>query len=112
MVNGGLNVCITGNQGIVLNVVDIDPILILVAIEGAPDSYDDCITKQSLLPLTLTDGSYYYQPCFYCANLVETIISPSAILSLHPAMSLTDGSRLVTRNPASLAASNSRATMA
>ena len=29
----------------------------------------------------MADSSSYYQPCYYCANLVETIISPSAILA-------------------------------
>ena len=81
MVNGGSNVCVTGDIGLLLDVVDIDPFAISVALKGAPSSYDDCITKQGLLPLTLTDGTTYYQTCFYCANMVETIISPSAILA-------------------------------
>jgi hypothetical protein len=29
----------------------------------------------------MANGSYYYQPCFYCGNLIEGIISPSAILA-------------------------------
>jgi hypothetical protein len=81
MVDGGSNVCITDNLGILLNVVNIDPIQISVALARGPTSYDDCITKWELLPLTLTNGTCYYQPCYYCANLVETIISPSAILA-------------------------------
>ena len=28
-----------------------------------------------------TDGSVYWQICFYCANVVETIISPQAVLA-------------------------------
>jgi hypothetical protein len=31
--------------------------------------------------LTLDDGSIYYQPCYYCKNAVDTIISPQAILA-------------------------------
>ena len=42
---------------------------------------DDCCTKKGLIPLTLEDGSVYYQPCYFCKNAVETIISPQAILS-------------------------------
>jgi hypothetical protein len=57
------------------------PIPITVALEGAPSTLDNYITKQGLLPLTLLDGTTYYQPCFYCANMVETIISPVAILA-------------------------------
>jgi hypothetical protein len=81
MVNSGSNVCITGNLGILLDVVDIDPIPISVAIKGAPESFNDCITTQGLLPLTLSDRTYYFQPCYFCANLVETIILPSTILA-------------------------------
>jgi hypothetical protein len=81
MVDGGSNICVTGDIGLLLDIVDVEPFAISVALEGAPSSYDDCITKQDLLPLTLTDGSTYYQTCFYCANMVETIISPSAILA-------------------------------
>jgi hypothetical protein len=29
----------------------------------------------------LDDGAVYYQPCYYCKNAVETIISPQAILT-------------------------------
>jgi hypothetical protein len=79
MIDGGSNVCVTGNLGSLLNVNDIKPITILVALKGAPESYDDCITKRGLLPLSLSNGMTYYQACFYCANLVETIISPAAI---------------------------------
>ena len=82
MIDGGSNVCITGNLNSLLDVVDIEPITISVAIEGSPTSYDDCITKWGLLPLSLSDGTTYYQTCFYCANMVETIISPAAVLAL------------------------------
>jgi hypothetical protein len=76
MINGGSYVCVTGNLGLLL-----DPFKISVALEGEPLSFDDCITKQGLLLLSLSDGTTYYQTCFYCANMVETIISPSAILA-------------------------------
>ncbi len=53
---------------------------ISVAVEGAGASIADCCTKRGLLPLQLTDGGVYFQPCYYCENAVETIISPQAIL--------------------------------
>jgi hypothetical protein len=81
MINGGSNVCVTGDLSSLLNVVDIKPITISVALEGFPTSYDGCITTQSLLPLLLSDGTTYYQTCFYCANMVETIISLVAVLA-------------------------------
>lgn len=81
LVDGGANVCVTGDLGLLLDVVDIPPSKISVALDSGPTSFDDCITKHGLLPLSLTDGSTYYQSCYYCANMVETIVSPSAILS-------------------------------
>jgi hypothetical protein len=81
MVDGSSNVCVTGDLGILLNVIDISPIAILVALDGGPSSLDDCITKQGLLPLALANGLTYYQTYFYCANMVETIIYLAAILA-------------------------------
>jgi hypothetical protein len=81
MIDGGSNICMTGDLGSLLDVVDIDPITILVALEGSLTSYDNCITKRGLLPLPLSNGTTYYQPCFYCTNMVETIISPAAVLA-------------------------------
>jgi hypothetical protein len=82
MVDSGSNVCITGDLGILLNVIDIGPVAILVALDGGPLSLDNCITKRRLLPLTLANGLTYYQTCFYCANMVKTIISLAAILAV------------------------------
>lgn len=81
MVDDGSNVCVTSDIANLLDVVDIEPITILVALEGSPSSFDDCITKRDVLPLSLSDDTTYIQPCFYCANMVETIISPAAVLS-------------------------------
>jgi hypothetical protein len=81
LINGGSNICITGDLHILLDVDDITPIDILVALNGKSSSLDDMITKRGLLPLSLSDGTMYYQSCFYCANMVETIISPAAVLA-------------------------------
>ena len=81
LIDGGSNVCVTGDLNNLLDVTDITPIDISVALDGVPTSVDDKITKRSLLPLTLSDGTTYYQTCFYCANMVETIISPAAVLA-------------------------------
>ena len=64
-----------------MDAVDIPPVTISVALAGGPSSFDDTITKQGLLPLTLSDGTTYYQPCYFCQNMVETIISPAAVLA-------------------------------
>jgi len=81
LIDGGSNVCVTGDLTILLDVSDINPIDIFVALDGTSTSLDDRITKRGLLPLTLSDGSIYSQTCFFCANMVETIISPAAILA-------------------------------
>jgi hypothetical protein len=82
MIDGGSNICVTGDLNSLLNIVNTKPITISVDIEGSPTSYNDCITKRGLLPLLLSDGTTYYQTCFYCTNMVETIISPAAVLAL------------------------------
>jgi hypothetical protein len=81
LLDGGSKVCVMGDLNILLNVVDITPIDILVALNRKSSSLDDKISKRGLLPLTLSDGTIYYQTCFYCANMVETIISPAAVLA-------------------------------
>ena len=64
-----------------MDVESIAPLPISVATKTGDVSMDDCCTKKGLIPLTLADGSVYYQPCYYCKNAVETIISPQAILA-------------------------------
>jgi hypothetical protein len=82
LINGGSNVCVTGKLHHMVDIVDIEPVAILVALEGAPSSFNDCITRRGLLPLTLFNGTTYYQPCLYCANMVKTIISSTAVLDV------------------------------
>ena len=80
LVDGGANICLTGMLDLLMDVVEITPLPISVATKTGEISLDDSCTKRGLLPLTLVDGSVYYQPCYYCTNAVETIISPQAIL--------------------------------
>jgi hypothetical protein len=80
MMDGGANICITGLLELLVDVETIPPLPISVATKTAKFSLDSCYTKKGLLPLTLNDGSIYYQPCYYCKNATETIISPDAIL--------------------------------
>ncbi len=80
MVDGGSNICLTGTLSLLVDTISIPPMPISVAVEGAGASIADCCTKRGLLPLQLTDGGVYFQPCYYCENAVETIISPQAIL--------------------------------
>ncbi len=81
LIDGGSNICVTGDENLLVESIDIPPVAISVALKGGPASHEDTITKQGLLPLLLSDGSTYYQPCYFCANMVETIISPAAVLA-------------------------------
>jgi hypothetical protein len=81
LINGGSNICVMGDLHILLDVDDITPINILAALIGKSSSLDNMIVKRGLLPLTLSDGTIYYQTCFYCANMVETIIFLAAVLA-------------------------------
>ena len=81
LMDGGANICITGVLDLLVDVISIAPLPILVATKMGAVSLDDCYTKQGLLPLMLDNGTIYYQPCYYCKNAVETIISPQAILA-------------------------------
>ena len=80
MVDGGANICLTGTLSLLVDTISIPPIPISVAVEGAGASIADYCTKRGLLPLQLKDGGIYFQPCYYCENAVETIISAQAIL--------------------------------
>jgi hypothetical protein len=81
LMDGGANICVTGDITILVDTIDIPPMAISVAIDGADITEHDCCTKSGYTPLTCDDGSIYWQLCFYCANVVETIISPQAILA-------------------------------
>ena len=76
LMDGGANICLTGVLDLLVDVVSIAPLPISVATKSGDISMDDCCTKKGLIPLTLEDGSVYYQPCYFCKNAVETIISP------------------------------------
>jgi hypothetical protein len=81
LIDGGANICITGLLDLLVKVVSIPPLPISVATKKGGISLDDCCTKRDILPLTLVDGLFYCQPCYYCKNAIKTIISPQAIVA-------------------------------
>jgi hypothetical protein len=81
LVDTGANICIAGSLDSLVDVVVIPPLSISVAVHGTGVSLNDCCTHRRLLPLPIEDGTVYYQTCFYCKNIVETIISPQAIVA-------------------------------
>jgi hypothetical protein len=58
VVDGGMNICLTGNTSLLVDVVDLLPLPVLVADEGDGMSMADCCTKPGLLPLKLENGRY------------------------------------------------------
>ena len=74
LIDGRANICITGLLDLVVEVVYILPLPISVTTKKGGISLDGCCIKRGLLPLTIADGSFYYQSCYYCKNTVETII--------------------------------------
>ncbi len=81
LVDMGTNFCIAGSSDSLVDMVVIPPLPISVAVHGAGVSLNDCCTHPGLLLLPMEDGTVYYQTCFYCKNIVETIISPQAIVA-------------------------------
>ncbi|KAL7528065.1 hypothetical protein ACHAWF_009840 [Thalassiosira exigua] len=80
IIDGGSNICLTNTLALLLDVVDISPVPVSVAIEDDSPATFLCTAKGSL-PLRMDNGTIHYQPTFYCADAVETIISPQAILN-------------------------------
>jgi hypothetical protein len=80
LLDAGANICLTGDLQLLVDVVEVPPLPISVAITGDALSLNDCCTRRGYLPLQLLDGTTHWQLCFYCKNAVETIISPQAIL--------------------------------
>ncbi len=81
MIDGGANICLTGNLDFLADFVEIPPLSISVAVNGEDSTLNDFCTPREYLPLTLSDGSTHRHLCFYFKNVVETIISPQAILA-------------------------------
>jgi len=61
LIDGGANICVTGNLSTLVNIEEIPPMPISVAIAGNDISSDDCCTQRGYIPLTLDDGNLYWQ---------------------------------------------------
>jgi hypothetical protein len=61
LIDGGANICLTGDLDMLVDVVDILPLSILVAINGNAPTVDDWCTQKGYLPLTLSNGSTHWQ---------------------------------------------------
>jgi hypothetical protein len=77
--DGGANICITDNLSTMVGVINIPPIAISVALAGSIVLEDNFCMKRGYIPLICLDGTIYWQLCFFCANVVKTIILPQAV---------------------------------
>ncbi len=58
LIDGGANICVTGDFNLLVDDVTIPPLAILVALHG-DITLDDCCTARGLLPIQLNNGSVY-----------------------------------------------------
>ena len=79
MADTGANVCITGDPSILVDLVDIDPVPLGVAVKST-DTQASLCTKQGFLPIPLLDGSYHYQPFLFNPHASDTILSPAHVM--------------------------------
>jgi hypothetical protein len=82
MADSGANVCITPDLSILVDIEDITPIPLGVALhmsDALPPQSSLC-TKQGYLPIPLVDGSVHYQPFLINENATDTIISPEHVM--------------------------------
>jgi hypothetical protein len=80
LMDSGANICIMNLIGLLVDATDIPPFTFSIGCVVGTPNIDDCCTKCGLLLLPLVDGSLYYQPCYYCKNATETIISPQEVV--------------------------------
>ena len=86
MADSGANVCVTSNPSILIDMIDIDPIPLGVAVSSLDTKASFC-TKQGYLPIPLLDGSYHYQPFLFNPNATDTILSPTHVMWSSPSIS-------------------------
>ena len=110
LIDGGSNVCVTGDLHTLLDVTDITPVSISVALDGVPSSVDDKITKavSCLLPFRMAPHTTKH------ASIAQTWSKPSSppLLSLHQVTCSTTGLRKAARTLWSRVVLNSPATTA
>ncbi len=98
LINGGANICLTGDLDLLVDVVEIPPLPILAAVNAEDSTLDVSCTRWGYLPLTLSDGSTHWQ-LFFIAKSRLRPSSPPRKFS-HLAMSLPHGCRLASRTTA------------
>ncbi len=64
LIDAGANICLTGDLDFLVDVMEIPPLPISVALQGEITT-DNCCTAWGKIPLQLDNGSVYWQDCYY-----------------------------------------------
>jgi hypothetical protein len=80
LMDGGANICITNDISNLMDAVPVPPFLLSVTTKSAKPTLGERCTVWGLLALPTTTGNTIYQPCYFCKQAIETIISPDVIL--------------------------------
>ncbi len=80
LMDGGANICITNDISNLMDMVPIPPFPLPVVTKGAKPMLDECCMMRGLLALPTTTGDTICQPCYFCKQATEMIMSPDAIL--------------------------------
>ena len=86
MADSGANCCLTPHVGMLVDIVDIEPITVGLALSNNnPDTITTAsCSKMGYLPMPLADGSFHYQPFFVNTSATDTIMSPECIVHSNP----------------------------
>ncbi len=79
LADGSANVCITNNPMLLVDVIDIDPIPLGMAVGNKSTSL--FCTHKGFLSMPLLDSSIHYQPFLVCLDAMDTILSPGHIIN-------------------------------
>ncbi len=79
MADSGANVCLTPDPTLLVNITDIPPVPLGVALSHLDDTGAVC-RQQGYLPIPLLDGTFHYQPFLINPNATDTILSPAHVM--------------------------------
>jgi hypothetical protein len=79
MADSGANVCLTFDPTLLVNIVDITPIPLGVALQQSDPTFLYCHRKGDL-PIPLLNGTFHYQPFLLNEHATDTILSPIHIM--------------------------------
>jgi hypothetical protein len=80
LADGSANVCLTNDPTLLVDVVDINPVPLGMALTGSKTSTLKC-TQKGYMPIPLLNRTLHYQPFLINQHAADTIMSPEHILN-------------------------------